>query len=1029
MENKSQNAIPNPGSGSRPPDPGNQPQARQQLLSQNIQNDIASTVVQNSGGLPSTMPSVGLTQNPIPNVGQNSNLTSVSGISLNMVGNSAMVQPSNMFANPQKQMHGMQQQQQQQSQNPPQLLCQPQLHHLMKQKFQQGNLSHSPMQSHIQQQQRPQQNLLQPTQFQSSQQSDIKSPALQSTTLSSLQQNQQSCVQSLPQSMPQKHPQSVLSQQQQPQEVAGIHQQQGPVTRQSMIPQPHQQPQQPQQQQQQPHLMGQQANVSSRQHDQFIGQLNNLGDFQQRQQRLFSQQNNLPNLQQQQEQRQQQQLVVQQNNLANVHQAQLPQNNIPGLQQQQQQQMLGKQLSNSSMQANQHSLQHMVPQSKVPLQQIHQTAPNFLSNQGQTSLLQQQLGLRQQPNSLQRDMQQRLQTPGSLLQQQNLVDQQKQLHQSQRAVPDTSSTLLDSTVQTGHPNGGDWQEEVYQKIISMKDMYSYDLNEVYQRFAKRVQQHESLPQPPKSEQLDKLKLFKATLERLIAFISISSKENITLLHKEKLGSSEKHIVDLLASSRPRKPVSLLQQGQLPQSHLQVIPRSESQLSQVESHDNQINPQSQSVNMPASMQTMQQKLSNLQHNSLMPLPGFSSAEQNMLNSLQTSLNMDSGQGNAHSLLQQVAAGSLQQSLVIAPQQANINNLSSQSGVNVPQPNLNMLQPHKLKQEQPMLQTQSLKLLQQAKQQMPPQVHQMSQLHQTNDVNDMKMRQGMGVKPGVFHLPKDQHPPYPHQQLKPGSQFPISSSQPLQVASPQMPQHFSQQVDHQNLSSSMTKTGTPLQSANSSFVVPSPSSPSAPSPLSGVSEKPMAGTSLLSNTESVGNQPVTAVQVGSQSLAIGTPGISASPLLAEFTGGDTTQGHALSTVSGKSTVTEQPLDRLIKVVKSLSPEALSASVNDIGSFVGMIDRIAGSAPGNGSRAAVGEDLVAMTKCRLQTRNFIMQDGMVGTKRIRRYTSAMPLNAVSSAVSMNDSLKQLTGSETSDLDLTATSIVKRPRTEVFF
>ena len=46
-----------------------------------------------------------------------------------------------------------------------------------------------------------------------------------------------------------------------------------------------------------------------------------------------------------------------------------------------------------------------------------------------------------------------------------------------------------------------------------------------------------------------------------------------------------------------------------------------------------------------------------------------------------------------------------------------------------------------------------------------------------------------------------------------------------------------------------------------------------------------------------------------------------------------------------------------MKSISANALSSSVNDIVSVVSMIDRIAGSAPGNGSRATVGEDLVAM------------------------------------------------------------------------
>ncbi|GJX26526.1 annexin D5-like protein [Tanacetum coccineum] len=48
------------------------------------------------------------------------------------------------------------------------------------------------------------------------------------------------------------------------------------------------------------------------------------------------------------------------------------------------------------------------------------------------------------------------------------------------------------------------------------------------------------------------------------------------------------------------------------------------------------------------------------------------------------------------------------------------------------------------------------------------------------------------------------------------------------------------------------------------------------------------------------------------------------------------------SGRSSVTEQPLERLLKVVKTISPAALSASVSDIGSVVSMIDMIAGSTP---------------------------------------------------------------------------------------
>lgn len=202
--------------------------------------------------------------------------------------------------------------------------------------------------------------------------------------------------------------------------------------------------------------------------------------------------------------------------------------------------------------------------------------------------------------------------------------------------------------------------------------------------------------------------------------------------------------------------------------------------------------------------------------------------------------------------------------------------------------------------------------------------------------------------------------------------------------------------------------------------------APSPMPVESEKVNSGVSAPSNTGNIGHQQTAGAVTSGQSLAIGTPGISASPLLAEFSSPDGNHGNASAVVSGKSNVTEQPLERLLKVVKSMSPTTLSASVSDIDSVVSMMDRIAGSAPGNGSRTAVGEDLVAMTKCRLQARNISTQDANIGTRKMRRYTSAMPLNIVSSAGSGNGSFKHLTCSEASDLESTATSTIKRPRFE---
>lgn len=1044
--------VHNQGQSTPIPLVANQSQALQQLLSQNLQNNIPS------GGVQSSV--TGLTQTPMPNVvSQNSNMQNISGVSQNSVGNS-MVQgvPSNMFGSSQRQMQGRQQvvpqQQQQQSQN--QYLYQQQLQQqLLKQKFHQGSIPHSLMQPHMQQQQQ-QQQILQPTQLQSSQQSVMQTSSamqpslMQSAPLPGLQQSQQST-----QSMLQQHPHSVLRQSQQPQQAPVNHQQQQPMSQQSILSSQQQQ------------LLGQQPNASNMQQNQLVGQQNGVSDMQQQQQqhRLLGQQNNLSNLQQQQ-------LMAQQNNISNMHQQQLgSQNNVTGLQQQQQ--LLGTHSGNSGMQNNQHPL-HILQQPKLPVQQQNsQSASTLLPNQGQQSQsqppqqqlmsqmqtqpgqLQQQLGLQQQPNSLQRDMQQRHQTSGALLPQQNVMDQQKQLFQSQRALPDASSTSLDSTAQTGQSNVGDGQEEVYQKIKAMKESYLPELNEMYQKINAKLQQHDSLPQPPKIEQVEKLKVFKTMLERIITFLQVP-KSNITPGTNEKLGTYEKQIIHFLNTNRPRK--APLQQGQLPPPHLsmQHSQQAQSQTTQVQPHENQMNPQLQPRNLHGSVASIQQNnMPTLQQSSISSLSGIPNAQQNMMNSLLPGSNLDSGQSNALSSVQQVAVGSLQQNPVSASQQANINALSSQGGVNVLQPNMNalqsnsnMLQHQHLKQQeqQQMLQAQQLKfqqqrhmqqqnymqkqqilqqqqLNQQTKQPQSSQLqaHQLPQLHQMSDVNDLKMRQGMGVKSGVF----PQRSAY-HQQLKPGATFPVSSPQ-LQAVSPQIPQHSSPQIDQQNLLSSLTKTGTPLQSANSPFVVPSPSTPLAPSPMPGDLDKFNSGATSLSNAGNILHQQTAGAVAPAQSLAIGTPGISASPLLAEFTSPDVNNGNASTVFSGKSSVTEQPLERLIKAVKSMSPTALSASVSDIGSVVSMVDRIAGSAPGNGSRAAVGEDLVAMTKCRLQARNFISQDGSNGTKKMRRYTSAMPLVVVSSAGSINDSFKQLTGSEISDLESTATSCVKRPRIEV--
>ena len=82
--------------------------ARQQLVSQNMQNCMASNGVQSYAGLQGALPPVSGVTQTIPNiVVQNPNMQSIPGVSQNSVRNS-MGQgiPSTMFANSQRQMPG-----------------------------------------------------------------------------------------------------------------------------------------------------------------------------------------------------------------------------------------------------------------------------------------------------------------------------------------------------------------------------------------------------------------------------------------------------------------------------------------------------------------------------------------------------------------------------------------------------------------------------------------------------------------------------------------------------------------------------------------------------------------------------------------------------------------------------------------------------------------------------------------------------------------------------------------------------------
>ncbi|KAI3909247.1 hypothetical protein MKW92_046305 [Papaver armeniacum] len=218
------------------------------------------------------------------------------------------------------------------------------------------------------------------------------------------------------------------------------------------------------------------------------------------------------------------------------HQQLRQQSNMSGLQKQQQQPMHtmhqqgGKlqQQQNAQVSPNMLQIQGQHAQSQ-PAQQLMSQHPS------QTTQMHQQLGLQQQPKSLQRDMQQRIQTfGGSMLNHQSLLDQ-KQVFYSQTPPPKTSSTSIDAAM-TGNATATGTaigvQEEVYQRIKSMREKYLPDLSDMHRKISQILQQYDSLPQPPKSEGIELLKNFKIVVDRMMRFLNLPRKQilNILTLH-------------------------------------------------------------------------------------------------------------------------------------------------------------------------------------------------------------------------------------------------------------------------------------------------------------------------------------------------------------------------------------------------------------------------------------------------------------------------------------------------------------------
>ncbi|XP_010459114.1 PREDICTED: probable disease resistance protein At5g63020 [Camelina sativa] len=194
--------------------------------------------------------------------------------------------------------------------------------------------------------------------------------------------------------------------------------------------------------------------------------------------------------------------------------------------------------------------QYMPPQGLNMQTVVHQQQTGSQSHvPGMQLLLQQQ----QQPNLIQDDVQNRLQEYSGMLLPQNVIHEQRH---SKRTHPEMPSTSRDSS---GTVNGDDWQEKVFQKITSMKEVYLPDMTEINHRVSAKLQ-NGFLPHQERSDEFEKLKLFKTMIERMIRFLTVPKSDIMPAL-KDKVDYYEKQLINFLNMHRPRV-AAALQQGQL-----------------------------------------------------------------------------------------------------------------------------------------------------------------------------------------------------------------------------------------------------------------------------------------------------------------------------------------------------------------------------------------------------------------------------------------------------------------------------------
>ncbi|GLJ48141.1 hypothetical protein SUGI_1016610 [Cryptomeria japonica] len=249
----------------------------------------------------------------------------------------------------------------------------------------------------------------------------------------------------------------------------------------------------------------------------------------------------------------------------------------------------------------------------------------------------------QQPqlNSIQQELQQRLDMAVGLLQQQHQlssIEQQKQLLQDQtQRLSDVLKISVESSGQTGQSNG---QEKIYQKLQRLKDMYFPDLTELLRRLTIKSSQ------PVAADQLEKLKLYRTKVLRMMQYCQVPKINIPPGFAEDKIDAVEKQIQSVLSSFMLGNPAPQHEQG-----HEHFPPQSINHLHSMQPESQSLIPQLQQMNLQDSATLVQPN--TVQHSSMPRLQ--QSGVQTTLPTSRTAMQpwpgLNSTQGSGVRVLQQ------------------------------------------------------------------------------------------------------------------------------------------------------------------------------------------------------------------------------------------------------------------------------------------------------------------------------------------------------------------------------------------